>query len=124
MRIQNKVTRKGAQIESFIVGKNPFRLSEYIIVNFKRETKGCPSPYTVEILTSEKIGEDMDWSNNRPTHWTGYQMKLIEAAGGKTRSYGHIVWEAGFKSYNDASVRLKEALQLGKRLIKQPEFLH
>lgn len=123
MKIQNKVTKKGAQIESFIVGRNPFRKSEYIIVNFKRETKGCPSPYTVEVLTSEKVGDDMDWSNNRPTHWTEYQRKLIVEAGGKTRSYGHIVWEAGFKSYKDASERLKTALGLGRKLVQIPSHL-
>lgn len=123
MRVQNKVTRKGAQIESFVIGKNPFRLSEFIVVVCKRETNKCSYPYSVEIVTTKNIGNDMDWGNIGTNHWTSYQRNLIEEAGGHTRGYGHIVWEAGFSDYSTASERLKSAMALGFKLVKTPLHL-
>lgn len=123
MRVVNKITRSGAQIESFIIGKNPFRRTEYIVVVLKRETDNCPAPYTVEIVTTDKIGNDMKWGDSRITHWTEHHRKMIRSVKGRIRSYGHIVWESGFKSYGEANKRLKFAISFAERLIKTPSHL-
>jgi hypothetical protein len=123
MFIQHKVTRKGAKIESIVLGKNAFRRSEYIVAVLKKETASSKSKYSVEIITTSRIGNDMDWGNTSDNHWTGYQKELIEQAGAHLRGYGHIVWDTLYSTYEEANTQLKEAFKLGVKLTKTPEHI-
>jgi hypothetical protein len=121
---QTKVTRKGASIQSTIVGRNAFRRSESIVVSIKKECV-CATydgKFTLEITTTEKPGNDMDW-NKKTGHWSDYQKKLIVEAGGTITTWGHVYFKRMYSTYGLAAAQFNRMMKLAVLLTKTPEHL-
>jgi hypothetical protein len=121
---ETKVTKKGAILNSLVVGKNPFRKSEWLSVVVKKEciSANYNGGYTVELVTTQRVGNDMDWSKSSG-HWTGTQLAIIESMGGTITKWGHIYFKRKYSSFGDTSSDFKKMVQLALKLVKTPSVL-
>ena len=121
---ETKVTKKGAILNSLVVGKNPFRKSEWLSVVVKRECI-CDTyngGYTVELVTTQRVGNDMDWSKSSG-HWANSQLSIINEMGGTITKWGHIYFKRKYSSFGDTSSDFKKMVQLTLKLAKTPSVL-
>ncbi len=121
---ETKVTKKGAILNSLVVGKNPFRKSEWLSVVVKKECV-CSTyngGYTVELVTTQRVGNDMDWSKTS-NHWANAQLSIINKMGGTITKWGHIYFKRKYSSFGDTSSDFKKMVQLGLKLAKTPSIL-
>lgn len=124
LRNETKVTKKGAILQSAIVGKNAMRKSEFIVVTIKKECK-CETydgKFTLEITTTQRPGNDMDWSK-KDNHWSPYQLKLIKEAGATITTWGHIYFKRMYATYGLAGGHYNKIMKLAVALTKTPEHL-
>ena len=121
---ETKVTKKGAILNSLVVGKNPFRKSEWLSVVVKKEcvSANYDGGYTVELVTTQRVGNDMDWSKSSG-HWANAQLSIIESMGGTITKWGHIYFKRRYDSFSDTSSDFKKMVQLALRLAKTPSIL-
>jgi hypothetical protein len=121
---ETKVTKKGAILNSLVVGKNPFRKSEWLSVVVKKECI-CDTyngGYTVELVTTQRVGNDMDWSKSSG-HWANSQLSIINEMGGTITKWGHIYFKRKYSSFGDTSSDFKKMVQLAMKLAKVPSIL-
>ncbi len=121
---ETKVTKKGAIVDSLVIGKNPFRKSEWLCVVVKKEciSANYDGGYTVELVTTKKVGNDMDWSITS-NHWVSNQLGIIGDMGGTITKWGHIYFKRRYNSFGDTSSDFKKMVQLGLKLAKEPSIL-
>ena len=121
---ETKVTKKGAILNSLVVGKNPFRKSEWLSVVVKKEciSSNYDGGYTIELVTTQRVGNDLDWSKSS-NHWTNNQLGIIESMDGSITKWGHIFFKRRYSSFSDTSMDFKRMVQLGIRLAKTPNVL-
>ena len=121
---ETKVTKKGAILNSLVVGKNPFRKSEWLSVVVKKEciSSNYDGGYTIELVTTQRVGNDMDWSKSS-NHWTNNQLGIIESMDGSITKWGNIFFKRRYSSFSDTSMDFKRMVQLGIRLSKTPNVL-
>lgn len=121
---ETKVTKKGAILNSLVVGKNPFRKSEWLSVVVKKEciSANYNGGYTVELVTTQRVGNDMDWSKTQ-NHWANAQLSIIGEMGGTITKWGHIYFKRRYDSFGDTSSDFKKMVQLALRLAKTPNVL-
>ena len=121
---ETKVTKKGAILNSLVVGKNPFRKSEWLSVVVKKEciSANYNGGYTVELVTTQRVGNDMDWSKSSG-HWANAQLSIIGDMGGTITKWGHIYFKRRYDSFGDTSSDFKKMVQLALKLAKTPSVL-
>ena len=121
---ETKVTKKGAILNSLVVGKNPFRKSEWLSVVVKKEciSANYNGGYTVELVTTQRVGNDMDWSKTS-NHWANVQLDIINGMGGTITKWGHIYFKRRYDGFGDTSSDFKKMVQLALRLAKTPNVL-
>ena len=121
---ETKVTKKGAILNSLVVGKNPFRKSEWLSVVVKKEciSANYNGGYTVELVTTQRVGNDMDWSKTS-NHWANVQLDIINGMGGTITKWGHIYFKRRYDSFGHTSSDFKKMVQLALRLAKTPSVL-
>ncbi len=121
---ETKVTKKGAILNSLVVGKNPFRKSEWLSVVVKKEciSANYNGGYTVELVTTQRVGNDMDWSKSSG-HWANTQLGIINEMGGTITKWGHIYFKRKYSSFGDTSSDFKKMVQLALKLAKTPTIL-
>lgn len=121
---ETKVTKKGAILNSLVVGKNPFRKSEWLSVVVKKEciSANYNGGYTVELVTTQRVGNDMDWSKSSG-HWANAQLSIINDMGGTITKWGHIYFKRRYDGFGDTSSDFKKMVQLALRLAKTPNVL-
>jgi hypothetical protein len=121
---ETKVTKKGAIVDSLVIGKNPFRKSEWICVVVKKECvcSTYDGGYTVELVTTQRVGNDMNWGITS-NHWVSNQLAIINDMGGTITKWGHIYFKRRYDSFGDTSSDFKRMVQLGLKLVKEPLIL-
>jgi hypothetical protein len=124
LRTETKVTKKGAILQSTIVGNNAMRKSEFIVVTIKKECvcETYDGKFTLEITTTQRPGNDMAWSK-KDNHWSPYQLGLINGAGATITSWGHIYFKRRYATYGLAGGHYQKILKLATALTKTPDHL-
>jgi hypothetical protein len=126
MKIELKKGKRGevkAITEINIVGINPNRKNEHIVVMAKKEAskKGITPTYSVELHTTPEFGKrekwvDMDWAGNPTEAWNEDQLALIDL-------YGAQVVKSGVVLYFFTTTKLNVVMNAKRNLITLAQSL-
>jgi hypothetical protein len=128
MKIELKKGTRG-QVKSItevsIIGINPNRKGEYIVVMTKKEAikKGQKPKYSVELHTTAEFGKrekwvDMDWSGNPKEAWNESQLALCELYGAKVVKSGVVLYFHTTNTLNVVMSAKRNLITLAESLTK------